>query len=135
MDLSPTLSSPPWLGRRPSHPPLPLFLRPTSFSTSSHAALFFVSGQSLDMGRRSCGPAPLPPRSLPKDASVEAELRPAGGERSGMRRVRKMASMVEEIIPPDSFVIVSACVVGLLTGLAVVVFNVTVIRSYPLISV
>lgn len=135
MGLNTTFSSLPCLCRRPSPPPLPLFHRPTRFSTSSPAALLFVSRQNLDMGRRSCGPAPLPPRSLPKDASVEAELRPAGGERSGMRRVRKMASVVEDIIPPESFVIVSACVVGLLTGLGVVVFNITVICSYPLISV
>lgn len=132
MDLNTTFSSPPWLRHCPS-PPLPLFHRPTSFSTSSSAALLFVSRQNLDIGRHCCGPAPLPSRSLPKDARVEAELRPGGWERSGMRRVRKMASMVDEIIPPESFVVVSACVVGLLTGLGVVVFNITVICSYPLI--
>lgn len=133
MDLNTNFSSPPpWLRHCPFSP-LPLFHRPTSFPTSYSAALIFLSRQNLDMGRHCCGHAPLRPCSLPKDASVEAELRPAGWERSGMRRVRKMASMVDEIIPPESFVVVSACVVGLLTGLGVVVFNITVICSYPLI--
>ncbi|RWR73849.1 chloride channel protein CLC-e isoform X1 [Cinnamomum micranthum f. kanehirae] len=55
------------------------------------------------------------------DKSIGETQQPGGMELSN--KLNGVASILEQVVPPQGFVVISACVVGLLTGMGVVLFN------------
>lgn len=45
------------------------------------------------------------------------------GEREFSYKLNGVASLIEQVVPPEGFMVVTACIVGLLTGVCVVLFN------------
>ncbi|XP_058069417.1 chloride channel protein CLC-e isoform X2 [Magnolia sinica] len=86
-------------------------------------------------GKSNQGVVLPPPASLPEvrgggEGGVEEEKKDQTGDRRELgkepRGIAFSTAMIEEAISPDGFMVISACLVGLLTGMGVVLFNNTV---------